>query len=129
MTFLINQVIFSLFSFVNACGDYSLIKENKPVNHFKNGLIYLLLIFIWITCFKMKTLDAVAFTICSLCNRQLTFDIPLNLMRDKQWNYVSSDPSSWFDRLEVRIWGNDGIKPNIVYSLVFILITVSYLIF
>lgn len=51
--------------------------------------------------------------------RQITFDIPLNLRRGLDWDYVSQDrpPKAIMDQIEVKIFGYNGKTPVIVYSI------------
>jgi hypothetical protein len=122
MTFLINQTIFVLINTLNAGNDALKIKAHKPVDHFLNGLAYILSIIVFILIFKMEWYEVILFTISCFCNRQLFFDIPLNLLRKLKWDYVSEKPESWVDKIEKRMFGNNGRTPNYIYLTSFIVI-------
>lgn len=67
----------------------------------------------------MDVREAIAFAFSALFQRQLTFDIPLNLRRGLAWNYVSLDkpPNALMDKIEVRVFGYNGTAPVVVYGL------------
>jgi len=120
MTFLINQAIFILINVLNAANDAAKIRKDKDVDHFLNGVAYVLSIIVFILIFEMDFVYSLLFMVGCFCNRQLTFDIPLNLMRKLKWDYVSPAPTSWVDKLEVKLFGQNGDTPNIIYCLTFI---------
>lgn len=124
MTLLINQICFAWYNVLNAYGDSVRIKQDKTINHFINGMAYLLYVFFVILIdghFNFSTL--VLTPLSAFCNRQLSFDIPLNLMRKPalKWDYVSKEPKSVIDRLEIRIFGYNGRAPVVFYSAILIL--------
>jgi hypothetical protein len=61
----------------------------------------------------------VAFALSGLFQRQLTFDIPLNIRRGLAWNYVSLDkpPNAFMDKIEIRLFGYNGTAPVVVYGV------------
>lgn len=66
--------------------------------------------------------EAIVFTLSAFFQRQLSFDIPLNLRRGLPWNYVSLDkpPKALMDRIEVRIFGYNGSAPVLVYGVLWV---------
>jgi hypothetical protein len=60
--------------------------------------------------------------VSAFCNRQFSFDIPLNLRRGLAWDYVSlaDPPKSILDRIEIRIFGHNGRAPFVIYGAVWI---------
>lgn len=63
-------------------------------------------------------------------NRQITFDIPLNLRRGLKWYYVSLDkpPKAWLDRQEIKIFGYNGAAITFMYFVLWILSFVYFII-
>lgn len=129
MTFLINQVIFILINVLMAFNDSEKIKRSIKPDHFLNGWAYLLAVIIFIMIFAMQWYDIVLFTPACFCNRQLFFDIPLNLMRKLKWDYVSPDPASKVDQIEKKLFGKNGRIPNYIYGSVLIITILINLIF
>ena len=115
MTFLINQAIFILINVLMAYKDASKIKEHKTIDHFLNGIAYLLTIIVFAMIFEMHWFEILLFTLSCFCNRQLFFDIPLNLMRKLKWNYISENPESFIDKIERKITLIPGIM-EVAYS-------------
>lgn len=120
MTFLINQAIFILINTLMAGKDAIKIRNEKTIDHFQNGMAYLLSISVFAIIFEMTFKEAIFFYVSCFCNRQLFFDIPLNLLRKLKWDYVSPDPASFVDKIEKRIFGNNGKTPTFIYLSIFI---------
>lgn len=59
-------------------------------------------------------------------NRQIFFDILLNLRRGLKWDYVSLDnpPKALTDRIEVALWGYNGRAGVFVYAALLIITTI-----
>lgn len=129
MTFIINQAMFILINILMAASDADKIKKGKLPDHLLNGAAYILSIVTFSFIFEMDIGEVILFTMCCLFNRQLFFDIPLNLMRKLKWDYVSPDPDSRIDRLEKRLFGNNGKAPNYIYASGFIMTILINLIF
>lgn len=120
MTYLVNQAIFILINTLNAGKDAISVRNGKKIDHFVNGLIYFVFIFNFILIFKMGLVEAAIFAIGCFCNRQLSFDIPLNLLRKLKWYYVSPDPESKIDKAEVFLFGHNGKLPVYLYACIFV---------
>lgn len=121
MTFLINQAIFVLINTLMAGRDAIKIREHKTIDHFNNGLMYLLSIVVSGMIFRLNIGEFVVFTISCFCNRQLFFDIPLNLIRKLKWYYVPEKPESFVDKIEAKVFGKNGKVPVYVYAVAFLL--------
>lgn len=120
MTFAINQAIFILINLLMAGNDAIKIKKHKPVEHLMNGIVYCLSIFVFILIFEMRLFESLVFTVCCFANRQLSFDIPLNLMRKLKWDYVSPSPESFIDKVEKYFFKDDGRTPVYIYTAIFV---------
>ena len=61
----------------------------------------------------------------AMWNRQITFDIPLNLRRGKSWDYITmaKPPKAITDRIEIAIFGYNGKAITLTYIVLFILFT------
>lgn len=129
MTQLINQLIFILINVLNAVKDGAKVKAKKDIDHFLNGVAYCLTICVFVMIFKMTWSEAIVFWLQSFVNRQLFFDLPLNFIRRLKWDYVSPDPESWVDKLEIKIFGKNGRLPVYIYAsafIVFIFINLNF---
>mgnify|MGYP006883690365 CR=1 FL=1 len=92
------------------------IYEGKKIKHFWNGLIHFGVagVFILYHWYHFFTILLIA---------RLSFDVSLNIFRGLPINYVPIAPKSIIDKMEKRIFGNDGITPKILYlALIAILI-------
>jgi hypothetical protein len=98
-----------------AAKDASKIKANKTIDHFLNGVAYILTITVFCMIFKMDWFESGLFTLSCFCNRQLFFDVPLNLMRKLKWNYIPVKPESFIDKIEGKIGFSPGTA-EIIYS-------------
>lgn len=120
MTFLIDQLILIFYNYVNAIRDANKIKNNISINHVSNGLDYAFMIFIIIFITDIYNYEMfILFPISAFFNRQISFDIPLNLKRKLKWDYVSKVASSLIDKIEIRIFGYNGKAPTILYGILF----------
>lgn len=129
MTFIINQAIFILINVLMAASDADKIKRDKLPDHFLNAASYGLAVIVISFIFGMNIVEFLIFAVACACNRQLFFDIPLNLMRKLKWDYVSPEPLSKVDQIEKKLFGNNGRIPNYIYGSVFIITTLINLIF
>lgn len=128
ITYLINQAALSGFNLINSRVDAYRILKNKKIAHGINFGAYVLfaLVLYYLTTKPVLSwcefpyLDFTVYLISAFCNRQGTFDIPLNLRRRLKWDYVSlaKPPKSILDRIEIRIFGYNGRAPVIMYGVV-----------
>lgn len=116
---MISHLIITSFNIINSYVDAYRILKNKTIAHWLNFGSYAIVVLICTLYFK----SGVFFLLGSLFNRQLTFDIPLNLRRGKRWDYVSLDrpPKSFIDRMEIRVFGYNGRLPILIYGLLWLL--------
>lgn len=128
MTFIINQIVLAVFNVINSRLDAYIILKNKTVAHTVNFLAYACVVEALMWVFKMKVGDAAIFGASAFFNRQLSFDIPLNLRRGLPWYYQSTanPPAAWWDKVERKIFGAnyDGKKIALWYTLGFLLTTI-----
>lgn len=122
ITYLLAQLILSSFNLLNAVHDANRIRLYKRIYHGLNFGVYALLVAL--LCWKAHWNAGVItlFCVSSFCNRQLSFDIPLNLRRGLQWDYVTKadPPKSILDRIEIRLFGRNGRAPFLVYGVVWL---------
>lgn len=123
ITFLINQVILAAFNLINSQVDAYRILKNKAIAHPVNFVAYAIFTFIVVHIARYDIGDIAVFCVTAFFNRQLSFDIPLNLRRKLPWYYQSAanPPNAWWDRVERKLFGidYDGKKIVLWYSLFF----------
>lgn|ERR1044072_358359 len=125
-----------LFNFGNVNIDAYRILKHKTIAHGINLGAYLL--FACATYYFIEKpnlswlgfpyLDFSVWLLSAFFNRQISFDIPLNLRRGLEWNYVSTanPPKSITDRVEIFLFGRNGKTPVYVYaSLWFVTILIK----
>lgn len=102
---------------------YKIKKLNKTIRHGINLGAYLAIAGLIVWLFDLTPSRSVVFLLSAFFNRQITFDIPLNLRRGLKWDYVSLDkpPKAIMDRIEVRLFGYNGRLPVLIYSICWIL--------
>jgi hypothetical protein len=119
--------ILACANYVNVELDAYKILKHKTIAHAVNFTAYLsfsILIY-WLTVKPEISLqnfpywDFLVYLLGAFFNRQITFDIPLNLRRGLRWYYVSLDkpPKAWLDRQEVKLFGYNGKAIAFAYSL------------
>lgn len=124
MNFVINQIVLAFWNLINSKIDAYRILKNKTIAHGINFGVYGLFVALvcWISEYDIKTI--VLFAISAFLNRQLSFDIPLNLRRKLPWYYqsVANPPAAWWDRVERKVFGvdYDGKKIVMWYSILFV---------
>lgn len=103
--------VYLIFVVILSWDNAKRIEQDKHIKHWLNGLAHLsmagILYFI-----DWRLSVALLFLV------RLTFDISLNLFRGLPINYVSPKPASWIDRIEIKIFGNNGYTPKIVYLII-----------
>lgn len=130
MTWLINQLILAFFNFVNSRIDAYRIMDNKTIAHGINFGAYA--VFTALLCWlgRLDMGEIILLCVSAFCNRQFSFDIPLNLRRHLPWDYVTkaNPPKALLDKIEVRIFGYNGRAPFVFYGAIFIITTTIYFI-
>jgi hypothetical protein len=123
MTFVLNQLVLAFWNLINSRIDAYRILKHKRIAHGINFAAYAIATGSLIWLFKMALLQAINFCFAALCNRQISFDIPLNLRRKLPWYYqsIANPPKSWWDRVERWLFGidYDGKKIVMFYSVLF----------
>jgi hypothetical protein len=122
ITYLINQLCLAGFNFINSRLDAYRIMRNKTIAHGINFGVYTLFsaLLCWLAHWNLGVITL--FSVSAFCNRQLSFDIPLNLRRGLKWDYVTKDnpPKALMDRIEIAIFGYNGRAPFILYGAVWL---------
>lgn len=116
---IIASAILCAWNLLNAYYDASRINKFKPISHTLNGVVYLVITGALIWWMDISPL----FLLTAFTDRQLFFDIPLNLMRKprKPWNYVTEDENPAFtDKMEIKIFGRNGTLPNVIYLIIWV---------
>lgn len=113
------QAAYAVFCIAFAYFNYYLIeKKGKRIYHFWNGLLHLSSAVTAAHLFNWQM------GICILLVARLFFDVSLNLFRRLPIDYVSPKPKSVIDKIEKRIFGNDGIMPKVTYFLTLIALNI-----
>lgn len=122
ITYLINQVCLAGFNVINSRIDAYRIMRNKTIAHAINFGAYTLFcaLLCWLARWNAEVITL--FCVSAFCNRQLSFDIPLNIRRRLPWDYVTKakPPKSILDRIEIRIFGYNGRAPVVVYVVLWV---------
>lgn len=132
ITYLINQAILVVFNLVNVKIDAFRMTKHKKIAHGINLAAYGIFIGLLIWLFKMNWPSGFLFVVSALANRQLSFDIPLNLKRGKQWYYQSTadTPAAFWDRIEKELFGTaNGKKIAAIYAGIWLVCLTIKLIF
>jgi len=117
------NIILIIANIVNAYIDaYRIVKLDKRIRHGINFAAYLAIV---VACIFIFNVQWVVFLISAFFNRQIFFDIPLNLKRGKKWYYVSlaNPPEATMDKIEVYLFGYNGKAITKVY-LVLLIVTI-----
>lgn len=126
MTYIIDQVVLIGWNVINSRVDAYRILRHKAIAHGINFVAYAIIVgvLIWLGRFELK--DAILFGTSAFFNRQLSFDISLNLRRGLPWYYqsVAQPPKSLMDRIERKLFGMDydGKKIVLWYSMFYFII-------
>jgi hypothetical protein len=122
ITYLINQAALAGFNFINSRVDAYRITRHKTIAHGVNFAAYVLFIALLCWLARWDVWQIIIFWVSAFCNRQFSFDIPLNLRRGLKWDYVSTakPPKALLDRIEIRIFGYNGRAPVIMYAAIWV---------
>ncbi len=114
----------ALFNLINAYFDAYRILKNKTIAHAINFGCYAVIVGIQLWLSGYTWWYMIIFCFMAFVNRQNTFDIPLNLRRNLEWDYVTkaNPPAAWWDRQEIKVFGYNG---NAIAWSYIILFTVS----
>lgn len=135
ITYLINQAALAGFNLINSRIDAYRILRNKTIAHGINFGAYAVfaLVLYYFTVKPVMTLsgfsylDLIVICISAFINRQFSFDIPLNLRRKLEWDYVTKaePPKSVLDRIEIRLFGHNGQAPFLAYGIIWLLCLIA----
>lgn len=126
---LLPHILLIGYNLANAYIDaYRIRGLNKGIAHGLNLAACFALAILWIWLFKISLPRSIVFLFACFFCRQITFDIPLNLRRGLKWDYVSiaRPPKSWWDRVEIRIFGYNGRLPVLVYGTGWLITLIIY---
>lgn len=127
ISYLLNQFALAVFNFINSRIDAYRIMANKTIAHGINFGAYA--VFVGLLCWlgRYGIWEILIFCVSAFCNRQFSFDIPLNLRRGLKWHYVSpaKPPKAWLDRQEIRLFGYNGRAPLMMYGLVWVVCLIA----
>lgn len=120
--YLISQLALASFNLLNAAHDAFRIRAHKRIYHGLNFGVFTLLVALlcWRAGWNFGVITL--FCVSAFCNRNITFDIPLNKFRGLKWDYVSTakPPKAILDRIEIRLFGYNGRAPVIMYAVVWV---------
>lgn len=120
--YLAAQAALIVFNLANVWIDAYRIMQHKQIAHGINFGAYTLFVgfLCWVTHWNVGVIAL--FCVSAFCNRQLSFDVPLNLRRRLPWDYVSTakPPKAFLDRIEIRIFGYNGRAPLFMYAVVWV---------
>lgn len=120
--YLIGQLCLILFNYWNVYLDAARINKHKHIYHGINFGAYTLFVgaLCWAAHWNIGVITL--FGISAFCNRQFSFDIPLNLRRGLKWDYVTKadPPASILDRIEIRLFGRNGRAPFVMYGVIWL---------
>jgi hypothetical protein len=120
IAYLLNQLCLAGCNLINSRIDAYRIMRNKTIAHGINFGAYATYCALLCLFAQWNVWQIILFCISAFCNRQLSFDIPLNLRRGLKWDYVSlaKPPKAFLDRIEIRIFGYNGRAPVLVYTII-----------
>lgn len=125
------QALLLLWNITDAIGDHKLIKRDIPVNHKTNLLFYLFLLFVQIPLtYQVSVWFMILAPFMGFLNRQLFFDIPLNLMRGLPWDYLPTPGSgtAWWDSIEYKLFGKGkNWLLNVIYFCAYVTLLIIFL--
>lgn len=120
--YLLAQLALVVFNLINSRIDAHRIMQNKKIAHGINFGVYTL--FVGLLCWlaRWNIWVITLFCVSAFCNRNISFDIPLNLRRGLKWDYVSlaKPPKAFLDKIEIRLFGYNGRAPIFVYGAVWV---------
>lgn len=120
--YLAAQAALIVFNLANVWIDAYRIMKHKTIAHGINFAAYAIFVafLCWVTQWDVGVITL--FCVSAFCNRQLSFDIPLNIRRRLPFDYVTKakPPKAILDRIEIRVFGYNGRAPVIVYAGVWV---------
>lgn len=136
LTYIINHIALAFVNVVNSRLDAYRILRHKNIAHGINLGAYALVVafLIWRQqpAGWPEIIDQVNFGLSAFFNRQLSFDIPLNLRRGLEWDYQSTaeKPKAVMDQIERWLFGKlEGKYIAGIYAVGFIICTLKKIVF
>lgn len=129
MTFYINQLALVFFNLLNSHVDAYRILKNKSIAHGVNFSLYAVFVGLIVWLFDMHGWDGFLFMCSAFFNRQLSFDITLNLRRGLSWDHQSAadPPKAIMDRIENAVFsGSSGSEIVMTYFEAWVLVLSAY---
>jgi hypothetical protein len=131
IAYLINHAALVGFNLINSRIDAYRIMHNKTIAHGINFGVYALFcaLLCWLARWNAGVITL--FCVSAFCNRQWSFDVPLNLRRGLPWWYMSTanPPKAWWDKIEQKIVGYNGKAITFIYGALWLLCLVIKLLF
>ena len=116
------QILYAGICILFAWFNKEWIAKDKRIKHGWNGLLHLLFAGVGFWLFDWTAIFII------LCNGRVVFDMALNRFRGLEFDYVTKSPKSIIDKIERKIFGDDGASPKIVYAFISIGLNVIYFI-
>jgi len=129
MKFIIDQLVLALFNYLNSEIDAYRIFQNKTIAHGVNFAMYAGLTAALVYLTHSNFWVSFVFCASAFFNRQLSFDIPLNLARKLPWYYQSTanPPKALMDKIERIVFpSNNGKLITGVYAGFWVLTIIVY---
>lgn len=125
--YLLAHLLLVIFNLINSRIDAFRILDNKTIAHGINFGAYAVFCGLigWYAHnnYQWDIRHYVLFGASAFCNRQWSFDVPLNLRRHLAWDHVSTakPPKAWLDRQEIRVFGYNGRAPLVMYGAIWVI--------
>lgn len=131
ISYLLNQLALAGFNLINSRIDAYRIMANKTIAHGINFGTYA--VFVALLCWlgQYDIWEILIFCVSALTNRNISFDVALNLRRKLPWWYMSTanPPKAWWDKIEQQIVGYNGRAITIIYGALWLLCLTIKLLF
>ena len=96
-----------------------MIYNDEPINHTNNALLHLLAAAIVLPSGLVNSISLLLLT-------RIVFDFALNFFRGYSLGYVSPRPASKIDKIEKKLFGNNGYLPKAIYLAALIAINIIW---
>lgn len=114
------QILYMLICIPFAYLNKEWIDKGKKILHGYNGLLHLIAASVGWWAWSWEVFIVV------LLDARIVFDITLNKFRGLEFDYVPLKPKSIVDKIEQKIFGDDGVTPKIVYAFFTLGLNVIY---
>lgn len=116
------EILYAIICIGLAYWNYKIIEADKKIFHGLNGAIHF---FLWMLSTYLSTwqiLIAMPFI------GRLVFDWALNSFRGLHPSYVPVDPKSIIDKIEKKVFGNDGYAVKEMYLFIIVLVNAYFIV-